>query len=410
MENKTLSALIIVAFLTLTTTSCGTQQEIKIDVNKEIAYCASQAARTLALIPSPEQIPNNIDKDSMNWRFTNPGSWTSGFWPGILWYLYEDTKDVSWMEAAGEVTQAIMPMTRKKARSHDSGFIAMTSVGNAYRLTHHPEYKEGLIRAADSLAVLYNPLVGTLLSWPNMVKREQWPHNTIIDNMMNLELLLWAAKNGGDSKLYDIAVSHADTTMKYGFREDFTSYHVAVYDTLTGHFIKGVTHQGYSDDSMWARGQAWAIYGYTFMYRETQDARYLDFARKVANVYLSRLPEDLIPYWDFKAFELTGNEPRDASAAAIAASALLELSTFSPDKDYKKSKAYYKKAVRMLAELSSERYQSGDVNPAFLLHSVGHMPRGGEVDASIIYADYYYLEALIRLKKLQYDCSIHQPL
>lgn len=405
MKNKPLLCLLFIAVLILHV-SCKKEGE-RIDVDKEIAYCASQALQTQALIPSPGKIPNSIDKDSTNWRFTTPGSWTSGFWPGILWYLHEDTKKVSWMEAADEVTQTIMPMTRKKARSHDSGFIAMTSLGNAYRLTHNPEYKEGLLRAADSLAVLYNPTVGTILSWPNMVKRENWPHNTIIDNLMNLELLLWASKNGGSSKLYDIAVNHADTTMKYGFRDDFTSYHVVVYDTLTGHFMKGVTHQGYSDDSMWARGQAWAIYGYTLMYRETNDAKYLDFAQKVTDVYLSRLPENLIPYWDFKAFELTHAEPRDASAAAITASALLELSTYVPSAQ---SRKYRRKAEEMLAELSSERYQSRDANSAFLLHCVGHMPRGGEIDASIIYADYYYLEALIRLKKLQYGNSIHQPI
>lgn len=401
MKNRTLSCLSIIALLVLHV-SCQ-NKEAKVNVDKEISYCASQALRTLAVVHLPDQIPNNIDKDSMQWRFTKPGSWTSGFWPGILWYLYEDTNEASWKDAAIEVTQTILPMTRKKAHSHDSGFITMTSLGNGYRLTHHPEYKEGLLRAADSLAVLYNPVVGTILSWPNMVKRENWPHNTIIDNMMNLELLLWASKNGGSSKLYDIAVSHADTTMKYGFRDDFTSYHVAVYDTLTGDFIKGVTHQGHSDDSMWARGQSWAIYGYTLMYRETNDERYLDFAQKVADVYLSRLPEDLIPYWDFKAFELTGDEPRDASAAAITASALLELSTYV---SATQSEKYRGKAEQMLAELSTERYQSRDTNRAFLLHCVGHMPRGGEIDASIIYGDYYYLEALTRLKKLLKNAAL----
>ena len=360
--------------------------------------------RTLVSIPSLDKIPNSMDLDSIKWRYTQAGSWTCGFWPGILWYLYEDTKDNMWREAAGKVTDMIAPLAYRKAKSHDSGFIMMCSLGNGYRLTGKPEYKEGLLHAADSLAMLYNPVVGTILSWPGMVKKENWPHNTIIDNMMNLELLFWAARNGGGQYLYDIACKHAETTMKHQFRKDYSCYHVAVYDTLDGHFIKGVTHQGLSDDSMWARGQAWAIYGYTMVYRETHDVRFLDFARKVSDVYLSRIPEDMIPYWDFNAPELSSGEPKDASASAITASALLELSTYINDSD---SAFFYRnKAVEMLQILSSPAYQARNKKDAFLLHSVGHMNKGWEVDASISYADYYYLEALVRLKRLKEKQSV----
>ncbi len=369
------------------------------EVDKQLDYCEAQASRTLRVVPVSDSIPNYIDKDDASWHFTTPGSWTSGFWPGILWYMYEYTRDESWMEAARQATATLIPMTSQPAHSHDSGFITMCSLGNGYRLTGAPEYKDALLNAANHLAELYNPTVGTILSWPGMVARENWPHNTIIDNMMNLELLLWAAKNGGEKRLYDIAVKHAETTMEHGFRPDGSTYHVAVYDTITGNFIKGVTHQGLSDESLWARGQTWAIYGYTMMYRETGDIKFLDFARKVADVYLSRLPEDLVPYWDFKALELGSNEPRDASAAAIAASGLLELSTYISDAS--QAAVYRNKAEQMLQVLSSEKYQSRNHNTAFLLHSVGHMPRRKEVDASIIYADYYYMEALIRLKRLQ---------
>ena len=336
-----------------------------------------------------------MDLDSIKWRYTQVGSWTCGFWPGILWYLYEDTKDNMWREAAGKVTDMIAPLAYRKAKSHDSGFIMMCSLGNGYRLTGKPEYKEGLLHAADSLAMLYNPVVGTILSWPGMVKKENWPHN-IIDNMMNLELLFWAARNGGGQYLYDIACKHAETTMKHQFRKDYSCYHVAVYDTLDGHFIKGVTHQGLSDDSMWARGQAWAIYGYTMVYRETHDVRVLDFARKVADVYLSRIPEDMIPYWDFNDPSIP-DAPRDASAACVVASALLELSGYLPAE---KALEYKQAAVKMLTSLSSDKYQCGKSKPAFLLHSTGHLPAGSEIDASIIYADYYYMEALLRLKRL----------
>jgi unsaturated chondroitin disaccharide hydrolase len=221
--------------------------------------------------------------------------------------------------------------------------------------------------------------------------------------MINLELMFWAAKNGGNKQWHNLAVSHAETTMKNHFRPDFTSYHVVVYDTVTGKKIKAITHQGYADSSMWARGQSWAIYGFTMCYRESKKPEFLDFAQKVADAYLKNLPADLIPYWDFNAPGIP-NQPRDASAACVTSSALLELSTLVPDKA--KAKLYRDKADQMLAELSSSRYQSGSTNNAFLLHSTGHKPNGGEIDASIIYADYYYIEALLRQKKLREGRSI----
>jgi unsaturated chondroitin disaccharide hydrolase len=218
-----------------------------------------------------------------------------------------------------------------------------------------------------------------------------------MDNMINLELLFWAAKNGGNKHLYDIAVKHAETTMQNHFRPDYSSYHVVVYDTATGKKIKGITHQGFSDSSMWARGQSWAIYGFTMVYRETKDKRFLDFAQQVTDVYLKNLPADHIPYWDFNAPDIPA-APRDASAAAVTASALLELSTLVADTA--KATAYRQQAEQMLQSLSIN-YQSRQINNAFLLHSTGHKPNGGEIDASIIYADYYYIEALLRLKKLK---------
>lgn len=403
---KTSVSILVGLLLATSCISCHSSKENTggFPVEKEIDYCRTQAALTLSALPSADKIPNSVDKGCSSWNYTGVGSWTCGFWPGILWYLYEDTRDSLWEKSARKVSDLILPFAYKKARSHDSGFIMMTSLGNGYRLTGDLSYKAGLLSAADSLAELYNPKVGTILSWPNMVKKEGWPHNTIIDNMMNLELLFWAARNGGDKRLYDMAVRHAETTMRHQFRSDYSCYHVAVYDTIDGHFIKGVTHQGLSDDSMWARGQAWAIYGYTMVYRETGDSRFLDFARKVSDVYLKRLPDDRIPYWDFTAREISPAEPRDASAAAITASALLELSTYVADAD---SSAYYKRqAIAMLEALSSSAYQAGTQNSAFLLHSVGHMNKNWEVDASISYADYYYLEALIRLKRLETGHSV----
>jgi unsaturated chondroitin disaccharide hydrolase len=372
------------------------------DADKALGYCSKQVNRTLDEL-SPfdfTMMPRNIPFDSTTWncRKALKSEWSSGFWSGILWYDYQNTKDTAILHVAKAYTASLKFLSEIPAYDHDLGFLLFTSYGNGYRQTYDPEYKLVLLRAADTLATLFNPKVGTILSWPREVEKNDWPHNTIMDNMINLELLFWAAANGGDHHLYDIAVSHADKTMENQFRKDFTSYHVAVYDTTDGHFIKGVTHQGYSDNSMWARGQAWAIYGFTMVYRETKDPKYLDFVQKVANVYLDRLPSDHIPYWDFDDPSIPWAS-RDASAAAITASALIELSGFVTDA--KSSTRYKNAAIKMLASLSSDAYQAGTKNPAFLLHSTGNKPKNSEVDYAIIYADYYYIEALSRLKTLE---------
>lgn len=403
MTNR-LSIIASISLLAFVAIGCGSKKPQNsnsdaLDIEQQLAYCERQATKTLALIPNDSKsIPRNIAPDSQEWRFVNYKDWTSGFWPGTLWYLYEGSADKKWIEPANRYSRYLTPLSVTPALDHDLGFQVYNSFGNGYRLTGNPEYKEIILKTADTLATLFNPNVGTILSWPRDVPNMEWPqHNTIIDNMINLELLFWASKNGGDSSLYDMAVSHADVTMKNHFRPDYTSYHAVVYDRETGKKIKGVTHQGFADNSMWARGQGWAIYGYTMVYRETGDTKYLDHAHKVAKVYLDRLPEDLIPYWDFNAPNIP-NEPRDASAAALVASGLLELATFT--KDIKLSETYVSKAEKMLKELS-ENYLSYDKNSAFLLHSTGHKPAGSEIDYSINYADYYYVEALLRLKKLQ---------
>ena len=384
--------------------TCAHQPSGTLDVNKALDYCAKQTQRTLTELKTDSGIdytmmPRNIMADEQHWncRKATKEEWCAGFWPGVLWYDYEYTKDKQVLEEAENFTHSLKFLSHIPAYDHDLGFLVFCSYGNGYRLTKNPAYKQVILDTADTLATLFNPIVGTILSWPREVEPRNWPHNTIMDNMINLEMLFWAAKNGGNPYLYDIAVSHADKTMKSQFRPDYTSYHVAVYDTITGNLIKGVTHQGYADSTMWARGQAWAIYGYTVVYRETKDPKYLDFAQKVTDVYLDRLPEDKVPYWDFDDPSIP-DAPRDASAGAVVASALLELSTYLPNGT---GKRYKDAAIEMLTSLSSDSYQSGESKPSFLLHSVGHWPNHSEIDASIIYADYYYIEALLRLKRLQ---------
>ena len=384
--------------------TCAHQPSGTLDVNKALDYCAKQTQRTLTELKTDSGIdytmmPRNIMADEQHWNCSKAtkAEGCAGFWPGVLWYDYEYTKDKQVLEEAENFTHSLKFLSHIPAYDHDLGFLVFCSYGNGYRLTKNPAYKQVILDTADTLATLFNPIVGTILSWPREVEPRNWPHNTIMDNMINLEMLFWAAKNGGNPYLYDIAVSHADKTMKSQFRPDYTSYHVAVYDTITGNLIKGVTHQGYADSTMWARGQAWAIYGYTVVYRETKDPKYLDFAQKVTDVYLDRLPEDKVPYWDFDDPSIP-NAPRDASAGAVVASALLELSTYLPNGT---GKRYKDAAIEMLTSLSSDSYQSGESKPSFLLHSVGHWPNHSEIDASIIYADYYYIEALLRLKRLQ---------
>ncbi|GAA3650217.1 glycoside hydrolase family 88 protein [Flavivirga jejuensis] len=352
--------------------------------------------KTLKSLKITDSFPRNISKDKQDWGLVGVKDWCSGFWPGVLWHAYEYSGDASIKKGAEEFTLPIKPIAYSPAQNHDIGFMVYCSYGNGYRLTGNQEYKDVLLSAADTLATLYNPAVGSILSWPE--KTDEYAHNTIIDNMMNLELLFWASKNGGDKKLYDIAVSHAEVTMKYLVRADNSVYHLGEFNDITGEFIKGHTHQGYADESMWARGQTWGLYGFAIAYRETGKEEFLNTSIKLADHFLNRLPEDGIPYWDFDDPKIP-NAPKDASAATVAACGMLELSGLVKDKVLK---AKYEDAARNFIKiLSSENYFSGDTNQALLLHSLGHYPNNTEIDVPIIYADYYYMEALSRLRKLE---------
>ena len=381
-----------------------------LDVNKALDYCAEQTQRTLTELKTDSGIdctmmPRNIMADEHHWncRKATKEEWCAGFWPGVLWYDYEYTQDKHILEEAEKFTASLEFLSRIPAYDHDLGFLVFCSYGNGYRLTKNPAYKQVILDTADSLATLFNPVVGTMLSWPREVEPRNWPHNTIMDNMINLEMLFWAAKNGGNPYLYDIAVSHADKTMKCQFRPDYTSYHVAVYDTITGNLIKGVTHQGYADSTMWARGQAWGLYGFTMMYRFTKDEKYLDQAMKVADFMLNHpsMPKDLIHYWDFNAPNIP-KAMRDEYAAAITSSGWLELCLYGQGE---KQQTYLNAAENILKVLASPAYTAPEnTNGGFILkHSVGNMPAKKEIDVPLSYTDYYYVEALCRYKALQDD-------
>jgi len=316
--------------------------------------------------------------------------WTSGFFPGVLWFLYEHSKDTAWERAAREHT-ALVKDEQYNGKTHDMGFKIYSSVGNAYRLTGDTNDRKVLVQAAKTLATRFNPTVGCIRSWDH--NSDKWDFPVIIDNMLNLELLFEATKLTGDSSFYKIAVSHANTTMKNHFRADYSTYHVIDYNPKTGVVRKKNTHQGYRDESTWSRGQAWALYGYTMCYRETHDPRYLTQADQVAKWLFNHpnMPADGVPYWDFNAPEIP-KEPRDVSAATIIASALYELSTFSKEKAL-----YVQWADKILNSLTQHYLAKKGENKGFiLLHSTGSKPSGTEVDKPLSYADYYFLEALKR--------------
>lgn len=319
--------------------------------------------------------------------------WVSGFFSGELWYLYEYTHNKKWLEAAKDFTAKIEP-EQNNGDSHDVGFKIYTSVGNAYRLTNDAHYKDVIVTAAKTLSTRFNPAVGSIKSWDG---RKEWPFPVIIDNMMNLELMFAATRLSGDSSFYKIAVTHANTTLKNHFRPDYSSYHVIDYDPATGEVRHRQTHQGFADESAWARGQAWGLYGFTMCYRETHDKKYLAQAEHIAQFILNNptLPADKVPYWDFNAPGIP-NEPRDASAAAIMASALYELSTYSTN-----SKLYKATADKIVNSLTTNyTAKPGESQGFILLHSTGHKPAKSEIDVPISYADYYYLEALTRQDRL----------
>jgi rhamnogalacturonyl hydrolase YesR len=326
-------------------------------------------------------------------RLVAPKDWTSGFFAGSMWYLYEFTGKASWKSAAQDYT-ARLESIKSYGGSHDVGFILNCSYGNGYRLTRDPHYREVLIQGARTLSTRFKPEVGLIRSWDH----GKWQYPVIIDTMMNLELLTWAAREASEPHLRDIAVSHADNTLKNHFRPDASTWHVVDYNPTNGTVIGKQTYQGAADTSAWARGQAWSLYGYTMMYRETHRPEYLAQAGKIARFLMNhpRLPEDKIPYWDFDAPEIP-SAPRDASAAAIMASALIELSDYS---DPELGHQCLGLARQQLLSLSSPAYLAklGENGGFLLRHCVGFMPKHSEVDVPLNYADYYFLEALLRYR------------
>ena len=331
---------------------------------------------------------------SGKFRHSNYKWWCSGFYPGSLWLVYEYTGQERFKELALKYQAGLEPL-RFRTDDHDIGFQLMCSYGNCLRLTKNQACVPVLLDGAKSLASRFDPEVGCTRSWDH---NKKFTFPVIIDNMMNLELLLKAVELGGDKSLKDVAVTHAYTTMKNHYREDNSSFHLVDYNPETGEIIKKQTVQGYADDSAWSRGQAWGMYSYPMIYRFTKDKKILKHAIAIAEYLLPRIPEDGIPYWDYDAPDIP-NDVRDASAAAITACGLIELSKYVGPK---KSARYLAVAENMLRTLASDEYLAAEgENYGFLLkHSTGYKLKNSEVDAPLTYADYYFLEALLRWKAL----------
>lgn len=397
MKLKTLFAVTALTFITVGAAAQKTKPvlspkpELVKLIDKQFKFGAAQYKILAKKVPN-DSLPESFENGKS--RTITAKNWVSGFYPGTLFYLYEATGD----QEIHELGLAKLPVMEpiKNLDSHDIGFMMYCSFGNANRLKPVADYNDVLVTSAKTLAKRFNPNVGCTMSWGS----KPGEFRVIIDNMMNLELLMWASKYTGDPSYAKVAVTHANTTLKNHFRPDGSSYHLVNYNSETGGIIRKQTVQGYADDSAWARGQAWGLYGYTMMYRETKDTKYLEQAKKIAHFILNHpnLPADKIPYWDFNSPGIP-NDFRDASAAAINASALLELAGYV---DNTLAAKYVNVAETVIKTLASGTYTSPYAgNGGFILkHSVAHLPKGAMIDVPLTYADYYYMEAMLRYKNL----------
>ncbi len=362
-------------------------------MNENFSLADSQYRYMMTLTPA-DKMPQSFDKKNATFIAKDITWWCTGFYPGTLWYIYEQTNNPI-IKAEAERALKVIEPNQDYTGNHDLGFMMYCSFGNAYRITKNEKYKQNIFRAAAALSTRYRPAAKIIQSWD---ANEYFQCPVIIDNLMNLELLYWVSDKGGDKKFKEIAINHSNATLKNHYRPNYSSWHVVDYNLATGGIIKKATWQGAADCSAWSRGQAWGFYGYTMMYRFTKNKLYLDHARNIAKYILNHpnLPADKVPFWDFDA-PLIPKAKRDASAAAILASALLELGQFTSGKE---KEGYRATAETILRTLTSNEYRAkAGENGGFLLkHSTGALPLNSEIDVPLIYADYYFLEALKRYK------------
>jgi unsaturated chondroitin disaccharide hydrolase len=379
-----------ILLLLLVVTVAKAQDPMAALIKENFAFAEQQYLYMKSQIPDANKMPQSYSKGKFDARDIT--WWCSGFYPGSLWYIYEQTGSAEVKKEAERALKVILP-NQHFTGNHDLGFMIYCSFGNAYRITGQEEYRSVIFNASKALATRYRPSIKSIQSWN---KGDYFDCPVIVDNLMNLEMLVWTTEQGGDPRFLEIALNHANTAIKEQFRPDYSSIHVVDYDLEAGRAKRKTTWQGAANSSAWSRGQAWALYGYTRLYGQTKDPAYLKQAEGIANFILDHqnMPEDGIPYWDFDA-PLQPKAQRDASAAAIMASAFLELGQYSSGRD-----KYLAAAKLQLTTLSSPKYRSklGENGGFILLHSVGALPLNSEIDVPVIYADYYFLEALKRYK------------
>jgi unsaturated chondroitin disaccharide hydrolase len=376
--------------------SCSSRKTFDRIIDNALSFSTKQYMLLAEIMQDkPGMLPRTIDTTG-KLITAGPGWWTSGFFPGSLWNLYSYSGDDNLKEYALEMTSRV-EKEKDNTGTHDLGFMLYCSFGTGLRVTGDESYKDVLLTAARSLITRFRPIIGCIQSWNS---NSRWQCPVIIDNMMNLELLMWAFRQTGDSTFYRICISHSDETIKNHYRADYSAFHVVSYDTITGEVQVKQTAQGASDRSAWARGQSWGLYGFTVMYRETGLDRYLNQAIHIADFLINNpnMPKDMIPYWDYDAPGIP-DALRDASAGAIMASALIELSQFV---DSVKRNEYLSVAETQLRTLASPEYMArlGENGDFILKHSVGSLPAKSEVDVPLTYADYYFIEALLRYRGL----------
>ena len=391
MKNR---ILFFVAFLSSVFSCTAPEDETMCQLIDRVYAVAAEQSKMMAASLSDDRTP----KTYVEGKFVSAGPdwWCSGFFPGVLWYIYEYNGDPQIRELAVRETAKVEDI-KFVTDHHDVGFMINCSFGHQYRLTGDEHALEVLRTAAQSLTGAFTEEVGCIKSWPFVKPGFSWVYPVIIDNMMNLELLMSVANMDNNEWLRHVAVSHADVTMKNHFREDYTTWHLVDYVPGTGEVNKKITVQGLADSSAWARGQAWALYGYTMMYQQTGDRKYLHQAQHIGDMIEGYLPEDGIPYWDFNDPKIPDTY-RDASAGAVMASAYIALDAVADN-----GKDYLAIAEKQLRTLASEEYlaKPGEIGGFILKHSVGNLPEDVEIDVPLTYADYYFIEALMRYHHLK---------
>jgi unsaturated chondroitin disaccharide hydrolase len=379
--------LLVLALATVTARPAAAEDPLEAAIRHAWDFAAQQLDRAVKSIPT-DRYPR-MTTSTGNWETTSPSAWTSGFFPGALWLMFERTGNPLWRARAETWTSRIGGQ-RTRTDTHDLGFMFMSSYGHGYRLIPNEPYRKILVEAAGSLAKRYDPDVRCIRSWGSI--NDTTKFEVIVDNLVNLELLLWGARNGGNAEWRTMAINHG---LRCGIqdlmRADGSTFHRAIYDPVTGGLKSRGTVQGACDACTWSRGHAWAVYGFTMLYRETGDTRFLDAARTTADYFISHLPPDKVPYWDFSK---SGSEPRDSSAASIAASGLLELSRRETDATRKQT--YLSAARDILTSLSSPAYLAeGTTYWSILMHGTRNKP-AGSYDTGLVFGDYYMLEAMLR--------------